>query len=117
LCRRYGAHLVVDDAHGTGVTGSGRGTAQHFGLHGAMDVVLGTFSKAFALSGGFVACDKTIADYLRLVARSYVFSASLPPQTVVAVMAGLDVIEREPELQQRLLDNAVYLADGLLRLG
>src|SRR5690606_6410631 len=80
LCRRHGASLVVDDAHGTGVTGGGGGTARHFGVHGQVDVVMGTFSKALALSGGFVACEKPVADYLRLVARSYVFSASLPPQ-------------------------------------
>ena len=117
LCRRHGALLVVDDAHGTGVTGCGRGTARHFGVHGEVDVVMGTFSKAFALSGGFVACDKAVADYLRLVARSYVFSASLPPQTVAAVEAGLDVIEREPERHARLMGNVRYVAAGLHRLG
>jgi glycine C-acetyltransferase len=115
LCARHGALLVVDDAHGTGVTGGGRGTAHHFGVQA--DVLMGTFSKAFAVSGGFVATSKPIADYLRLVARAYVFSASLPPPTVAAVLAGLEVIEREPERHARLLDNARHLAAGLHRLG
>jgi glycine C-acetyltransferase len=117
LCRRYGALLVVDDAHGTGVTGGGHGTARQFGVDGQVDIVMGTFSKAFGLSGGFVACERPVADYLRLISRAYVFSASLPPQVVAAVMAGLDVIEREPERHARLMDNARYLAAGLRHLG
>ncbi|MDX1420370.1 MAG: pyridoxal phosphate-dependent aminotransferase family protein [Rubricoccaceae bacterium] len=117
LCGRHGALLVVDDAHGTGITGQGRGTAYHYGVHGAVDVMMGTFSKAFAVTGGFAACSKPVADYLRLVARSYVFSASLPPQTVAAVLAGLDVIEEEPERHARMLENARYLTAGLRRLG
>lgn len=117
VCRRHDAILIVDDAHGTGITGKGRGTAQHFGVHGTVDVVMGTFSKTFAVTGGFAACSKPVADYLRLVARSYVFSASLPPQTVAAVMAGLDVIEEEPERHARVMENARYLAEGLRHLG
>jgi glycine C-acetyltransferase len=117
LCRRYGAVLVVDDAHGTGVTGGGRGTAHRFGVHGEVDVVMGTFSKAFGVSGAFAACARPVADYLRLCSRAYVFSASLPPTTVAAVLAGLDVIEREPERHARLVENTRRLAAGLRRLG
>lgn len=117
VCRRHGAILVVDDAHGTGVTGGGRGTPHHFGVQSDVDVVMGTFSKTFASSGGFVATSKPIADYLRLNARAYVFSASLPPPTVATVLAGLDVIEQEPEWHAMLLDNVGYLAAGLRHLG
>jgi glycine C-acetyltransferase len=117
LCRRYDAVLIVDDAHGTGVTGGGHGTAQHFGVHGQVDAVMGTFSKAFAVTGAFVAGSKAFVDYLRLVARAYVFSSSLSPPTVATVMAGLDIIEQEPERHARLMDNARYVAAGLRRLG
>ena len=117
LCRKYDAILVLDDAHGTGVTGpGGSGTASHFGLHGEVDITLGTFSKAFGMSGGFVACSSAVAEYLRLFSRSFVFSASLPPLTVGAVHGALDVLEQEPEVHQRLMENVSYLADRLREL-
>jgi len=118
LCREYGAHLIVDDAHGTGVMGAnGRGTGEHFGLEGTIDITMGTFSKAFAVSGGFVAAKKPIIDYLRYFARSYMFSASLPPVVIATVLAGLDVMEREPERAKRLHENIEYAAAALRRLG
>jgi len=118
LCQRYGAHLIVDDAHGTGVMGShGRGTAEHFGLEGGIPVTMGTFSKAFTVTGGFVASSKAIIDYLRFFARSYMFSASLPPATVATVIAGLDILDREPERLIRLHENIAYASTGLRELG
>jgi glycine C-acetyltransferase len=118
LCNQHGATLIVDDAHGTGVMGeSGSGTAQHFGVDGAVDITMGTFSKALGVVGGFVSASKPIINYLRLFARSYVFSASLPPVVVAAVLAGLDVIEREPWLRRQLHDNVEYVTEGLHKLG
>lgn len=118
LCRKHRAILILDDAHGSGVMGaSGRGSAEHFGLEGQIDITMGTFSKTFGVVGGFVSAGKAIIDYLRYFARSYMFSASLPPAVIAAVLAGLDIIEREPERREQLRRNVRYLADGLARLG
>ncbi len=118
ICRRNNAILIVDDAHGTGVMGSkGSGTAEHFGLEGKVDITMGTFSKTFAVTGGFVAASKSIINYLRFFARSYMFSASLPPTVAATVLAALDVMEKEPELHQKLQDNIKYTANCLRRLG
>jgi glycine C-acetyltransferase len=118
LCEAQGAMLVLDDAHGTGVMGPhGEGTADHFGLGGRIPVTMGTFSKTFAMTGGFVAASKPIITYLRFFARSYMFSASLPPAVAAAVLTCLDVLEDEPWLLRRLHDNVAYAARGLRRLG
>ncbi len=118
VCRNNNALLIVDDAHGTGVMGQkGSGTAEHFGLEGKIDITMGTFSKTFAVTGGFVAASKSIINYLRFFARSYMFSASLPPTVTATVLASLDVMEREPELHQRLQENINYTASCLRRLG
>ncbi len=118
LCASHGAHLIVDDAHGTGVMGqTGRGTAEFFGVEGKVDVTMGTFSKAFACTGGFVAASKPLVDYLRYVARAYMFSASLPPASVATVLAGIDVIQREPERLQQLRENVQHAATVLERCG
>ena len=118
LCRSYGAHLIVDDAHGTGVMGPhGHGTAEHFGLEGKVDITMGTFSKTFAVTGGFIAGTKAIVDFLRYFARSYMFSASLPPVVIATVLAGLDVMEREPERLERLWHNIGLAKSALERIG
>ncbi|WP_412062783.1 aminotransferase class I/II-fold pyridoxal phosphate-dependent enzyme [Rubrivirga sp. IMCC45206] len=118
LCRRYDAALIVDDAHGTGVTGpGGRGTLAMFDACEAATAVVGTFSKSFAVSGGFVAASRAVVEYLRYFSRAYVFSASPSPAVCAAVLAGLDVIEQEPEIHGRLVENAAVLADGLRALG
>jgi glycine C-acetyltransferase len=118
LCEKAGALLVVDDAHGTGVMGrTGRGTAEHFGIEGCVPITMGTFSKAFAVTGAFVAASQPIINYLRFFARSYMFSASLPPMVLATVLAGLDVIEREPERLTLLHQNVAYAAAGLHRIG
>jgi glycine C-acetyltransferase len=118
LCKRHGALLILDDAHGTGVMGrTGRGTAEHFGVEGDVDLTVGTFSKTLAVTGGFVAGSKPVIDYLRYFARSYMFSASLPPMTIAAVHAGLDVMEREPQHLETLRDNIRYAVQGFRSLG
>jgi 8-amino-7-oxononanoate synthase len=119
LCHRFDAWLNVDDAHGTGVLGEGgAGTASHLRLdHGAVDIAMGTFSKTFGTVGGFIAGKQALIDYLRFFARSYMFSASLPHTVVATVLGGLDVMRDEPWRQQRLHENAAYLAKGLRDLG
>ena len=115
---RHGALLVVDDAHGTGVTGpNGHGTVAMFDVADRGAAVVGTFSKSFAVSGGFVAASRDVVEYLRYFSRPYVFSASPSPAVCAAVLAGLDVIEREPERHAALMDNAGYLAERLTALG
>jgi glycine C-acetyltransferase len=118
LCREHDAVLIVDDAHGTGVLGKhGRGTAEQLDIEGQVPITVGTFSKALAVTGGFVATSRSFAEYLRFNARSHVFSASLPPPTVAAVLAGLDVIQDEPWRLDELRQNVAYLTAGLRRLG
>ena len=109
LCKKHHLITILDDAHGTGVLGDhGGGTAEHFHCCKDIDISMGTFSKVFAVSGGFVAADRTLIEYLKYYARSYMFSASLPPVTLAAVLAGLDLIENEPALRERLHYNATY---------
>jgi glycine C-acetyltransferase len=118
LCERHGAILILDDAHGTGVMGpTGRGTAEHFGVEGRVPITMGTFSKTFSVTGAFVAASNAVVNFLRYFARSYMFSASLPPAVVGAVLGGLDVLERESERLSLLRDNVALLAEGLRRLG
>ena len=118
ICKSSGALLIVDDAHGTGVMGAnGKGTAEHFHVDGQVDINMGTFSKALAVSGGFVAASKPIISYLRFFARSHMFSASLPPVVLATALAGLEVIEKEPHLIKRLRENVQYTAEGLRTLG
>jgi glycine C-acetyltransferase len=118
LTRKHGAILMIDDAHGTGVMGkTGSGTAEHFGVSDDIDIIMGTFSKTFGVVGGFVCSTKPVIDYLRFFARSYMFSASLPPMVISAVLAGLDVIETEPGLRERLMKNVKYALKGIKSLG
>lgn len=118
LCKKYDTILIVDDAHGTGVMGgTGKGTAQAYNLEGSVDITMGTFSKSFAVTGGFVAASKEIINYLRFFARSYMFSASVSPGIVAAVLAGLDVIETEPERLVNLKANIDYANQCLNAIG
>jgi len=118
LCRQHKAILILDDAHGTGVMGArGTGTAEHFGLEREIDITMGTFSKAFGVVGGFVSSSRPIVSYMRVFARSYMFSASLPPVVVAAILAGLDIIEREPWLRDQLRNNVKRAAAGFRALG
>jgi 8-amino-7-oxononanoate synthase len=118
LCQTYRAVLMVDDAHSMGVLGeNGRGTAEHFGIEHAVDIVMGTFSKSFASMGGFIATDQQTIDYIKHHSRPLIFSASMAPATVAAVLAALDIIEQEPERREQLWRNAAHLRTGLQKLG
>lgn len=118
LKQRFGARLMVDDAHGLGVLGaSGRGTGEHFGVEGDVDLVMGTFSKSLAAIGGFVAGDATVIDYVRHTARSAVFSAALPPASAAAALKALEIVEREPERRKQLWEATAYMKRELLGLG
>lgn len=117
VCKHYGARLMVDDAHGVGVTGQGRGTPHEFGVTDQVDLIMGTFSKSFASIGGFIAGDADILHYIQHHARSLIFSAALPAPNAAAVLAALDIIEDEPEHVARLWANAQYMREGLKQLG
>src|SRR5271157_4174793 len=118
LAKPYGARVYVDEAHGIGVLGpTGAGAAEHLGVLDDIDIVMGTFSKSLASVGGFVASSKEVVDYLKHTARPFVFSASLPPASVAAVAAALDVMRKEPERQQRLLHIAGHLRKELRLCG
>ncbi|MCP4130235.1 MAG: pyridoxal phosphate-dependent aminotransferase family protein [bacterium] len=118
ITKKYNGFLIVDDAHGTGIMGkNGRGTAEHFGLEGKIDLSMGTFSKALASSGGYIAGNRSIIDYLRFFSKTYFFSAAMPPMLIAQVMASLDVMEEEPQLKTKLYANVVYILTGLRRIG
>lgn len=102
LCQKYGARLMVDDAHSMGVLGGGRGTSAHFGLTDDVDLIMGTFSKSFASIGGFIAGDETTVHWIQHFSRSLMFSASLPAPNVAAAMAALEVMKSEPERIERV---------------
>lgn len=117
ICQQHGARLLVDDAHGIGMAGGGRGTPAHFGLTDQVDLIMGTFSKSFASIGGFVAGSADVIHYVQHHARSLIFSAALPAPNLAAVLAALDIIESEPEHVQQVWKNADYMRSGLKRLG
>jgi 8-amino-7-oxononanoate synthase len=118
LAEEHGAALMVDEAHGIGVLGElGRGTCDHFGLTDKVDLIMGTFSKSLATVGGFLAGDAAMMDYLKHNSRALIFSASIPPANVAAVMAALDIIESEPERIKQLWDNTRRMKDGLIAMG
>ena len=118
VCRRYGARLLVDDAHGVGVVGKGgRGTASHFDLESEVDLTAGTFSKSLASIGGFVVGQAEVIEWIRHFARPGLFSASLPPASVMAATTALEVLMEEPELVEKLNQNAKLLRDGLRDAG
>ena len=118
LSEKYGANIMVDDAHSLGVIGhKGAGTASHFGLTDSVDLIMGTFSKSLASLGGFIASDAETIDYLKHRARSLMFSASMTPGSVASVIAALDIIESDPERIQKLWDNTNYAMKLLLDEG
>jgi len=117
VCKKYDARLMVDDAHSLGVLGGGRGTEEHFGLTGQVDLIMGTFSKSFASVGGFIAGDEDVIHYIQHHARALIFSASLPPANVAATLAALDIMETEPEHVERLWENARFMQEGFRARG
>jgi 8-amino-7-oxononanoate synthase len=117
ICKKYGARLMVDDAHAMGVLGGGRGTAAHFGMTGEVDLIMSTFSKSFASLGGFIAGDEEVIHYIKHNARALIFSASMPPAATAAALASLEVMRTEPERVLALARNAEMMHKGLKDLG
>jgi glycine C-acetyltransferase len=118
LAEETGCIMMVDDAHASGVFGkNGRGTVDHFDMHGRVDIQVGTLSKAIGALGGYVAGNANLIDFLYHRARPFLFSTSHPPSVVMACMAALDVLMEEPEIIERLWDNTRFFKEGLQQLG
>ncbi|HEY7287489.1 MAG TPA: glycine C-acetyltransferase [Vicinamibacterales bacterium] len=118
VAEEFGAIMMVDDAHASGVFGkNGRGTIDHFEMHGRVDIQVGTLSKAVGVLGGYVAGTKTLIEFLYHRARPFLFSTSHPPAVAAACVAAVDVLEQEPEIIDRLWDNTRFFKAGLNALG
>lgn len=118
IAKKYGARILIDDAHSVGVIGKGgRGTASEFNLEPEIDLTMGTFSKTFASLGGFVAGKERVINYLKHVSPALIFSASPTPASAAAALAALNVLEREPERVTRLIQNADRVRQGLKSVG
>lgn len=117
LAKKYGARVMVDDAHGLGVLGKrGSGTAEYFGLQNDVDIIMGTFSKSLASLGGYIAASEDVIHYIKHNSRPFIFSASIPPASAAAALEALKILEAEPERIQRLWENANYMKSGLKKL-
>ncbi|MEM7736695.1 MAG: pyridoxal phosphate-dependent aminotransferase family protein [Deinococcota bacterium] len=118
LARKYGARVIVDDAHATGVLGAnGRGTAEHFGLEDEVDLIVGTFSKSFASVGGFMAGSREVVNWVKHKARPFIFTAALPAMQMAAALKALDIVEQEPWHRHKLWRNVSRFKEGLEQLG
>jgi glycine C-acetyltransferase len=118
VSQNYAAILMVDDAHGEGVLGKGgRGIVDHFGLHGKVDIEVGTLSKAFGAVGGLVAGNPTVVEWLRQRGRPFLFSSAMTAPDVAACLAALDILEESTELVDRLWENTRYFKAEMKRLG
>jgi len=118
LADEFGCIMMVDDAHASGVFGShGRGTVDHFGMHGRVDVQVGTLSKAIGALGGYVAGSRALIEFLYHRARPFLFSTSHPPSVAATCLAAIEVLEQEPELIERLWENTRFFKAGLQALG
>src|SRR4051794_7096054 len=118
LAEEYGCIMMVDDAHASGVFGAnGRGTVDHFGMHGRVDIQVGTLSKAIPALGGYVAGSRALMDFFYLRARPFFFSTSHPPAVAAACIAAIDLLEQEPALIDRLWENTRFFKAGLQALG
>lgn len=118
VARKYGARVLVDDAHSVGVIGEGgRGTPSHFGCTEDTDMVMGTFSKTFASLGGFVAGPERVINFLKHHSPAIIFSASPTPASCAATLAALNILERQPELVTQLIANADYMRRGFAAMG
>jgi glycine C-acetyltransferase len=118
LAEEFGCVMMVDDAHASGVFGkNGRGTVDHFGMHGRVDVQVGTLSKAVGALGGYVAGSRTLIDFLYHRARPFLFSTSHPPSVAASCIAAIDVLLQEPQLIDRLWDNTRFFQQGLRQHG
>jgi glycine C-acetyltransferase len=118
LADEFGCIMMVDDAHASGVFGQhGRGTVDHFGMHGRVDVQVGTLSKALGALGGYVAGSRGLIDFLHRRARPFLFSTSHPPSVAATCLAALDVLESEPQWMEQLWENTGFFKSGLQALG
>lgn len=118
VAEAFGAIMMVDDAHASGVLGrAGRGTVDHFNLHGRVDIQVGTLSKAFACQGGYVAGSRVLVDYLIHRARPLLFSTSHPPSVAATALAAVRLVQEQPEIIERLWDNTRFFKRGLAQLG
>jgi len=118
LADKYKARIMIDEAHATGVLGeNGKGTPSHFKMEGKIDIVMGTLSKALGALGGFVASTKEVIQYLRIYARTNMFSTSLPPLVCAALLESLRILEKEPQRLENLWKNISYLKENLNRMG
>jgi 8-amino-7-oxononanoate synthase len=118
LAKKYGARVMVDDAHGFGTIGpNGKGTAHYFGLEDEVDIIMGTFSKSLASIGGYVVASRKVVDYIRHNSRPYIFSAAIPPANTASANAALDILKENPERVKKLADNANYMRKRLKELG
>lgn len=118
LAKKYGARVMIDDAHGLGVLGKhGRGTGEYFNMEDDIDIIMGTFSKSLASLGGFIASKKDVIEYVKHRSRPFIFSASIPPACSAAALESLNIIESEPERIKKLWDNAEFMKQGFLKLG
>ena len=114
LARKYGARVMVDDAHGLGVLGAhGRGTAEHYGLENEVDIYMGTFSKSLASLGGYMAASSRVIEYVKHTSRPYIFSASITPASVQSARKALEILAREPERVRALNDIGDYMRKKL----
>ena len=118
VAEKYDAMTMADDAHGEGVLGrAGRGVADHFGLHGRVDIEIGTLSKAFGVVGGYIAGKKAIVDYLRQRARPFLFSSAVTPADIAACIAAVDILAESGELVEKLWANTKYFKDKMKAFG
>ncbi len=117
IARKYGARIMVDDAHGMGVLGKGRGTVAHWGMTDQIDVVMSTFSKSFASRGGFIAGQRDVVHYIKHHARSLIFSASIPASNAASALAALQVMREEPERIERVNEIGRRMRAGYQSLG
>jgi glycine C-acetyltransferase len=118
LAEEFGCIMMVDDAHASGVFGrNGRGTIDHFQMHGRVDIQVGTLSKAIGALGGYVAGSRALIEFLYHRARPFLFSTSHPPAVTAACLAALDILEQEPEIIERLWENTRFFKSGLQQLG
>ena len=117
IAKEFDLITYVDDAHGSGVTGKGKGTVKHFGLEKEIDFQIGTLSKAIGVVGGYVAGKKNLIDWLKVRSRPFLFSTALPPGDVAAITAAVQMIIDSTELHDKLWENGDYLKAGLAKLG
>lgn len=117
VAEKHGVMTMVDDAHGEGVLGGGKGIVHHFGLQGKFDVEIGTLSKAFGVMGGVIAGKKVVVDYLRQKARPFLFSSAVTPADTAACLAAVDLLEESSDLVDKLWANTEYFKKGMAELG